>query len=60
MEGDFCSKFSEEVDKVSKMEQSHKNIGMLNEHECGFHLSRNEVNKFGYTKFCYWINCNCY
>jgi len=53
MEGDFCSKFSEEVDKVSKMEQSHKNIGMLNEHECGFHLSRNEVNKFGYTKFCY-------
>jgi len=60
MEGDFCSKFSEEVDKVSEMKQSHESIVMLNEHECGFYFSTNEVNEFGYTKFCYWINCDCY
>jgi len=53
MEGDFYSKFSEEVDKVSEMEQSHESIVMLNEHECSFHFSTNEVNEFGYTKFCY-------
>jgi len=31
---------------------------MVNKHECGFHFSTNEVNEFGYTKFCYWINCD--
>jgi len=60
MEGDKCSKFSEEVDKISEMEQSHDSGVMVNEHECGFHFSTNEVNEFGYTKFCYWINCDAY
>jgi len=55
MEGDFCSKFSEKVDKVSEMEPSHESIVMFNEHEYGFHFSTNLVNEFGYNKFCYWI-----
>jgi len=58
MEGDFCSKFSEEVDKISEIEEPHESVVMVNEHECGFRFSRNEVNEFGYTKFYYWINCD--
>jgi len=53
MEGDFYTRFSEEVDKVSEMEQSHESIVMVKEHECGFHFSTDEVNEFGCTKFCY-------
>jgi len=60
MEGDFCSKFSKEVDKISKMEESHQSVVMVNEHECGFHFSINEVNKFGYIKFYYWVNCDSF
>jgi len=42
------------------MEQSHESIVMVNEHECDFYFSTNEVNEFRYNKFCFWINCDCY
>jgi len=58
MEGDFCSKFSEEVDKISEMEKPHESVVTVNKHECGFHFSTNEANEFGYNKFYYWINCD--
>jgi len=58
MEGEFYSKISEEVDKISKMEEPNQSVVMVNEHECDFHFSTNEVNEFGYTKCGYWINCD--
>ena len=56
MEGEYSCKVSEEVDKISDMEEAHQNIVMVKEHECGLHFSTNEVNKFTYIKCFYWIN----
>jgi len=56
MEGEYSCKVSEEVDKISDMEEAHQTIVMVKEHECGLHFSTNEVNKFTYIKCFYWIN----
>jgi len=56
MEGEYLSKVSEEVDKISDMEEAHQSNVMVKEHECGLGFSTNEVNEFTYIKYFYWIN----
>jgi len=56
MEGEYLSKVSEEVDKISDMEEAHQSNIMVKEHECDLHFSTNEVNEFTYIKYFYWIN----
>jgi len=34
LEGEYLSKVSEEVDKISDMEEAHQSIIMVKEHEC--------------------------
>jgi len=36
MEGEYLSKVSEEVDKISDMEEAHQSIVMIKEHKCGY------------------------
>jgi len=53
MEGEYLSKVSEEVDKISDMGEAHQSNVMVKEHECGLHFSTNEVNEFTYIKCFY-------
>jgi len=41
MEGEYLSKVSEEVDKISAMEEAHQSNVMVKEHKCGLHFSTN-------------------